>query len=252
MRPHRVPFPEVELPAVEQQRNTQMAAQSLLALRLQFALRIGFLFFGGPPFGEPLDALFGPANIIGRLGNPLAEYMQGVVAVAIRGVKPLSRIDQRRNQSMITVAGRLNQRCRIASRAREVGAEFEQSPSGIGNLVVRHPPSRTAQGQAEQRGASRSVARIHFGPAPYEARDGLPVGEFRCNMQRRAGLVVLVAGIGRNPCEKFAPARLFRNVRVTVEFIQFPEWCHGSIRFSRFSICSYRCPRRVAIVRTSS
>ena len=71
-------------------------------------------------------------------------------------------------------------------------------------------------------------------------------------MQRRAAVVLLVACVGRNLSEELSPALLLCRVRIVIKVVEFPERCHRSIVLSMFSRCLYRCPRRAAIVRTSS
>ena len=131
----------VNLPAVEQQRCRRVAAHLFRPELLQLLAGLPLLFLGDPPFAEAGDEALLAGNLPCGIGSAAAENVQGIVAVAVRGVEPLPGVDQHGGHRVVTVLHGLDQRRRAASRTRKVRTAFQQPPSCRGNLffLCGHP-----------------------------------------------------------------------------------------------------------------
>lgn len=237
---------------MEQQCRRRIAAHLFRLELLQLLAGLPLLLLRDPSFAETGDEALLAGYLPCGIGGASAEDVQGIVSVAVCGVDALPGVNQYGSHRMVAVLHGLNQRRRVAGRARKVRAAVQQQPCRRGNLFFQSGHPAAARGQAEERCVPLFIAVVHLGSAVEQRSDGFAVGKLRRDMQRCAAVVVLVTCVGRNLGKELSPALLLCRVRIVIKVLEFPERCHRSIDLSRFSMCLYRCPKRAAIVRTSS
>ena len=129
----RVLLVGVDLPAVEQQCRRRITAHLFRLELLQLLAGLPLLLLRDPSFAEAGDKTLLAGDLPCGIGGAAAENVQGIVAVAVRGVEPLPGVDQHGGHRVVTVLHGLEQRRRAASRTRKVRTAFQQQPSRRGN-----------------------------------------------------------------------------------------------------------------------
>ena len=129
----RVLLVGVDLPTVEQQCRRRITAHLFRLELLQLLAGLPLLLLRDPSFAEAGDKTLLAGNLPCGIGGAAAENVQGIVAVAVRGVEPLPGVDQHGGHRVVTVLHGLEQRRRAASRTRKVRTAFQQQPSRRGN-----------------------------------------------------------------------------------------------------------------------
>ena len=129
----RVLLVGVDLPTVEQQCRRRITAHLFRLELLQLLAGLPLLLLRDPSFAEAGDKTLLAGNLPCGIGGAAAENVQGIVAVAVRGVEPLPGVDQHGGHRVVTVLHGLEQRRRAASRTRKVRSATQQQPCRRGN-----------------------------------------------------------------------------------------------------------------------